>query len=205
MQFTLPFPVVVLGSSDLELCARAQTGDKNAEEWMMRRYRKLVAFAARDYRIPGLSSEDLRSVALIALVKAIRTYTDDRIDFERYARLIIQRDMVSEVRKQKRSRVELTNADDVAGLLEDEADAGDSDSIIDDVATSLLFRKLAAVLEPIEISIIVGKLAEKTDAEIGKDLSLSRITIWRRMQAIRLKLAGHEALRGLISVPGDRR
>mgnify|MGYP000865281480 CR=1 FL=1 len=162
LQFTLPFPVVVLGNSDLELCARAQSGDRPAEEWMMRRYRKLVAFAARDYRIPGLVPDDLRSVASVAILKAIRTYTDDRIEFERYARFVIGRDMVSEVRRHKRARVEFTNADEVAGILEGEADPMDGEAIVDDIATSQLLRQLASVLEPVEISIIVGKLDRKS-------------------------------------------
>jgi len=171
----------------------------------MRRYRKLVVFAARDYRIPGLVPDDLRSVASVAILKAIRTYTDDRIEFERYARFVIGRDMVSEVRRHKRARVEFTNADEVAGILEGEADPMDGEAIVDDIATSQLLRQLASVLEPVEISIIIGKLAEKTDQEIGVDLGLSRITIWRRMQAIRLKLAGHEALSGISAFSGDQR
>jgi RNA polymerase sigma factor (sigma-70 family) len=205
LQFTLPFPVVVLGNSDLELCARSQAGDRRAEERMFERYRRLVGFAARDYRIPGLGPDDLRSVASVAIVKAIRTYTDDRIEFERYARLVIQRDMVSEVRRLNRSRVELTNADDVASLIEDTADPIDGDKIVEEIAATELFRRLAGVLEPIEIRILIGKLHEKTDAEIGSDLKLSRITIWRRMQAIRQKLEGHDALKGVLSVRGDRR
>lgn len=192
--------MVVLGSSDLELCARAQTGDKNAEERMFERYRRLVGFAARDYRIPGLSPEDLRSVASIAIIKAIRKYTDDRIEFERFARLIIQRDMVSEVRRQNRLRHEFTNADEVAGILEETADPLGGDEIVEEIAATELFRRLAGVLEPIEVSILIGKLHDKTDAEIGKDLRLSRITIWRRMQAIRKKLEGHDALNGALSV-----
>lgn len=206
LQFTLPFPLVVLGNSDLELCGRARAGNRDAEERMVRRYLKLVGYAARDYRIGGLAPDDLRSVASVSLVKAVRTYTDDRIDFERYARLIIQRDMVSEVRRHRRAHAhELTNADDVAGLLEDEIDPVGSDQIVDDIATTDLFRQLASVLEPIEIAILKGKLAEKTDQEIGDDLKLSRITIWRRMQAIRAKLGGHAALAGCDAFRGDQR
>lgn len=172
---------------------------------MFERYRRLVAFSSRDYRIPGLGPDDLRSVASVAIVKAIRTYTDDRIEFERYARLVIQRDMVSEVRRQNRLRHEFTNADEVAGILEEIVDPVDGDAIIEEIAATELFRRLAGVLEPIEISILIGKLHDKTDAEIGQSLKLSRITIWRRMQAIRKKLEGHDALKGALSVRGDRR
>jgi RNA polymerase sigma factor (sigma-70 family) len=206
LQFLLPFPVVVLGNSDLELCARARAGDRVAEEWLFKRHRALVGYAARDYRIQGLGPDDLRSVASVAIIKAIRTYSDDRIEFERYARLVIGRDMVSEVRRMNRSRVELTNADDVASIIEEAPGAESESSVVEELAASELFRQLAGVLEPIEVSILIGKLHEKTDSEIGKDLGLSRITIWRRMQAIRQKLSEHEALSGVFGVPrGSRR
>lgn len=69
---------------------------------MVRRYERLARFTAKDMRVPGLDPSDLVSVALIAIVKAVRTYRSPTIVFERYAKIVIRRDVISESRKAAR-------------------------------------------------------------------------------------------------------
>jgi RNA polymerase primary sigma factor len=58
-----------------ELCLRAQQGDKEAEELMVRSNAGLVSKFARQYARPGVDADDLFSCGIMALLRAIRGFT----------------------------------------------------------------------------------------------------------------------------------
>lgn len=172
---------------DLDLCALARTGDREAEALMVERHSELASLKAKDARIHGLEEGDLVALALAAILKAVRSYRDKRIPFDRYARYLIAQAMVSASRRQRRVVAEFA-----AAVPEDYIDL---DDILDDSGASpyrgLIFRSdlstLAALLTEEEKHILFMKLQEHTDAEIAVRLGCSEATIWRRMKKIREK------------------
>ena len=174
--------------SDLALCSLARSGDAEAEALIVDRYAELALFKGRDNRIPGLEEGDLVSIALAAILKAVRSYKDERIPFNKYARYLIAQAMVSASRRQKRIPSEYASADPEDLIDLDELIKCDkSDSPFRGLILRSDLSTLAQSLNDQEKQILFMKLQEHTDAEIAKSLHCSEATIWRRMKGIREK------------------
>ena len=64
--------------SESEIVSRAQQGDKEAEEFLLEKYRKNVLIRARSYYLVGGDNEDLIQEGMIGLLKAIWDFRPDR-------------------------------------------------------------------------------------------------------------------------------
>ncbi len=72
--------------TDEELAVKSQSGDREAEELLLKRYSDVVKREIRFLFLVGAETEDLAQEAMIGLVKAIRDYTPDRgAGFHTYA------------------------------------------------------------------------------------------------------------------------
>ena len=60
--------------SDEALCKLAGEGDRDAEEFLVRRYQRLVRGLARPYYLAGGDSDDLIQEGMIGLIFAVREY-----------------------------------------------------------------------------------------------------------------------------------
>ena len=90
----------ISSSDSLEaLCARAQEGDRTAEEVLAERCSHLVKSCARPFFLAGADSEDLIQEGMLGLLKAIRSYDASHgVPFEAYARVCIRSRIYSAVR-----------------------------------------------------------------------------------------------------------
>lgn len=85
--------------SDETLCALVAEGDREAEEALAARYRRLVRVCARPYFLAGGDSEDLLQEGMIGLLSAIRGYSPDRAaSFPTYAEVCIRNRIRSAIR-----------------------------------------------------------------------------------------------------------
>lgn len=84
---------------DEELQALAVSGDAEAEEALIQRYKRVVRSAARPYFLAGGDSEDLLQEGLMGLLSAIRTYQSGQgASFHSYSVLCIRRRIISAIR-----------------------------------------------------------------------------------------------------------
>jgi RNA polymerase sporulation-specific sigma factor len=85
--------------SEETLCAKAQGGDRAAEEILAVRCFHLVKSCARPYFLIGADSEDLIQEGMLGLLKAIRSFdVTHGVPFEAYARTCITSRIYSAVR-----------------------------------------------------------------------------------------------------------
>ena len=78
--------------SDLELHAMYLSGDADAGNELVLRYRRLVKICIRPYFLAGGDSEDLLQEGMIGLLSAIREYDPDGgSSFRSFAELCIRR------------------------------------------------------------------------------------------------------------------
>ena len=59
---------------DGALCSLVSKGDREAEELLVIRYRRLVRICARPFFLAGGDREDLIQEGMVGLLKAIRSY-----------------------------------------------------------------------------------------------------------------------------------
>lgn len=91
--------------SDEILQHMAASGDADAEEQLIVRYRRLVIACARGYFLIGGDREDLIQEGMMGLLSAIRTYNSDKqASFSTYAELCITRRMITAVHSASRKK-----------------------------------------------------------------------------------------------------
>ena len=86
--------------TDEDLCARALSGDRPAEETLVLRYSRLVRICTRPFFLAGGDSEDLIQEGMLGLLSAIREFRPDRgARFGTFAKLCIRRRIISAVKE----------------------------------------------------------------------------------------------------------
>lgn len=113
------------GNSELvRLLDGAKSGDEKAFSRLLELYAPLISASAKKYSgsAPSLEEDDLRQEAAICFCKAVAGYDHERdTDFGLYAKICIERGLISHLRVQKR-RMPLTETLDEADMLQDGED-----------------------------------------------------------------------------------
>lgn len=92
-----------------ECFIKLKSGDKNAEEKLIKHNLRLVAHIARKYNAPAsFGKDDLISVGSIGLLKAVRTYSlDNGNTFSTYAARCIENEILMLLRSQKKHALDV--------------------------------------------------------------------------------------------------
>lgn len=90
--------------TDEEVVARAQQGDDDAVEYLLRKYQKLVYIWTRPYFLQGAEDDDLMQEGMIGLFKAIRDFSPGTSSFWSFAKLCIIRNIISAVKGTTRQK-----------------------------------------------------------------------------------------------------
>ena len=91
--------------SDEELCRLSASGDRNAEEALVKRYLRMVRVCARPFFLAGGDSEDLIQEATFGLFKAIREFEPGHdAKFRTFAEVCIRNRIRSAVTTAARSK-----------------------------------------------------------------------------------------------------
>ena len=193
--------------SDLELHAMYLSGDADAGNELVLRYRRLVKICIRPYFLAGGDSEDLLQEGMIGLLSAIREYDPDGgSSFRSFAELCIRRRVISAARSASRQKHAPLND----GLSLEQLQSGESQQVFEHVlvpsAEELVLDKtwtddfIAAnsrFLSEFEADILMDYLSGSSYTEMAQRAGRSEKSIDNAIQRIRKKLARH------ISFPGD--
>lgn len=94
-----------LQQTDERLCSLAAAGDREAEECLATRYRRLVRVCTRPYFLAGGDSEDLIQEGMIGLLSAIRSFRPEKeAEFRSYAETCVRNRVFSAVKAAARSK-----------------------------------------------------------------------------------------------------
>lgn len=185
-------------SSDEQLCALAQQGDRTAEELLTIRYFGTVKSCSRPYFLAGGDGEDLIQEGMLGLLKAIRAFSPERgIPFEAFARMCITRRIYSAVRAASAAKHEpLNHSESIAEtpLFDENPEAAHAAS--DPVSLVIgmeehreMRQKLLSLLSAFESRVLTlyldGCSYEEMAAEVGKSVK----SVDNAIQRIRRKAA----------------
>ncbi len=96
--------------TDAELVQMAQSGNIDAEETLIRKYKETVRIKAKMYFITGADEDDVVQEGMIGLIKAIRQYETGRgTAFGTFASLCITRQIISAIRMADRDKHKALN------------------------------------------------------------------------------------------------
>lgn len=84
--------------SDEELVTRYRSGDQDAADFLVYKYKNLVRMRARSYFLMGADTDDLIQEGMIGFYKAIRSYNEDKnVTFMTFASLCVNRQILTAV------------------------------------------------------------------------------------------------------------
>ena len=81
------------------LLKKAQAGDGEAVNKILKEYTKLLDFNAQKYYLLGGEQEDLVQEGVLGLLKAIKYYDETKSSFSSFANLCIRREMITAIKR----------------------------------------------------------------------------------------------------------
>ena len=107
---------------------KAQSGDNEAIDLILKEYSKLLSFNAQKYYLVGAEKEDLVQEGILGLLKAIKFYDETKSSFSSFAFLCIRREMISAIRKANTQKhMVLNEALKTNAILEDSTNFDDEE------------------------------------------------------------------------------
>ena len=179
--------------TDEELCLKAVSGDRLAEEMLVMRYMRLARACARPYFLAGGDSEDLLQEAMFGLLKAIREYDSTRdASFKTFADVCIRNRIRSAVTAASRDKHALLNHSvpiEEQPLLESGHAPDPEDLFISREEEEERFSALSSKLSSLEQRILSLYLHGFSYREIGEQVGRSDKSVDNAVQRIRRKAA----------------
>jgi len=97
--------------TDDEIVEYAQSGDKLAIEYLIKKYKSFVKIKSRSYFLIGADREDIIQEGMIGLYKAIRDYRIDKLaSFRAFAELCITRQIITAIKTATRQKHQPLNS-----------------------------------------------------------------------------------------------
>lgn len=189
------------GCSDEVLCRRAQQGDVQAAELLVKRYSRLVKTCARPYFLVGADAEDLLQEGMLGLLDAIRAFDESKgAPFGAFAHLCVTRNIYSAVRTAAARKHDPLNRSMSMDrpLFEDLAQShtrvtqpmGDPESlVIGNEEREELMQRLLALLSEFETKVLSLFLDGLSYAEMSETLHKPVKAVDNAIQRIKRKSA----------------
>lgn len=194
------------GFSDKELVLKAQAGDLDAEETLMRKYKETVRIKGKMYYMAGADEDDVMQEGMIGLLKAIRQYDPDKeASFGTFASICITRQIISAIRSADREKHKALNT---SISLNDRLNDNDDDITLEDTLrtnmaenpeTLLVIKDIVYyimhngdnILSDFEMEVLSEVLKGKKLEEIAEKLGRTSKSIDNAMQRTKKKVVAY--------------
>ncbi len=187
-----------VNTADEVLVAKARNGCDDSLAVLIARYLPLISAKARGYEYSFLEKDDLVQEGMIALLKAIRSFVEEKgTSFNTFAVICIDNSIKSAVRSAGRLKhMPLNNyvplySDDIGGQFYDQLSASSAGSpealVIKKEEYALLKRKIATLLSGFEREILTLYLNGCTYEEMAAKLSVTVKSVDNALQRVRRK------------------
>ncbi len=186
---------VIYELTDEELCCKAASGDRVAEEVLVMRYMRLARACARPYFLAGGDSEDLLQEAMVGLLKAIREYDETRdVSFRTFAEVCVKnriRSAVTAASRDKHAPLNHSVPMEEQPLLEKDHASDPEELFINREEEAERLEALNRKLSPLEQRILSLYLHGFSYREIGEQVGRTDKSVDNAVQRIRRKVAEH--------------
>ena len=120
--------------TDEELIAIIKSGDKQAFDYLINRYKELVNIKVSKYFIIGAEKDDIVQEGLIGLFKAIKSYKPDmKNSFKSFANMCIERQLITAIKTSNRQKHMPLNSYLSLNMSAYDEDESESDTSLIDV------------------------------------------------------------------------
>ena len=188
---------------DEDLVASAKSGDDQASEYLINKYRNFVRVKAKAYFLIGADREDIIQEGMIGLYKAIRDFRADKLSsFRAFAELCITRQIITAIKTATRQKhIPLNSYISLNKPIYDE----DSDRTLLDVISSIkvsdpeelvinqeasatMRERIRKNLSELECKVLTAYLEGKSYQEMANELNRHVKSIDNALQRVKRKL-----------------
>ncbi|GGO08552.1 RNA polymerase sporulation sigma factor SigH [Saccharibacillus kuerlensis] len=189
--------------SDEEVVEAVHTGDSEALEYLINKYRNFVRAKARSYFLIGADREDIIQEGMIGLYKSIRDFRGDKLaSFKAFAELCITRQIITAIKTATRQKHIPLNSyvsldkpiyeEDSERTLLDVISVSQvcdpEELVINREEFSGLEDKMAEILSELERQVLMLYLDGRSYQEIAVDLRRHVKSIDNALQRVKRKL-----------------
>ena len=188
------FPPALNRAEEAELIGKLDAGDHNARQELITHNLRLVSHIARKYQIPGYGADDLISIGVIGLIKAVDSFKSaSGTPLGTYAARCIENEILMTLRASRKRRGDVSLSDPVGSdgegndityqdILGTDADAV-SRPLEDDAERTMLLHAIETLCERDRRIILlrfgIGGTHEATQKEVADLLGISQSYISR--------------------------
>jgi len=185
------------------MVARAKTGDKKAQEFIIKRYKNFVRSRARSYFLIGADREDIVQEGMIGLFKAIRDYQPNKMSsFRSFADLCVKRQIITAIKTATRQKHMPLNSYISLNkpLYDEESDRTLYDMMVNNKELNpehliikqeewhLMALQMGKVLSDLEWQVLTAYIDGKSYQEIAVDMNRHIKSIDNALQRVKKKL-----------------
>ena len=189
--------------SDEEIIELIKSGDKQALEYLINKYKELVNMKVTKYFIIGAEKDDIIQEGLIGLFKAIKNYSNDKQNsFKTFANLCIERQLITAIKTSNRQKHSPLNSylslnlaafdnDDTEGSLIEVFNSNLIEDPLDTITKKEYFQKLENTIDEslsdFEKQVLHRYLNGESYVKIAEKLNTPVKSIDNAIQRIRKK------------------
>ena len=189
--------------TDEEIVTLCQSGDGDAQDYLLDRYKNFVRSKARSYFLIGADHEDIVQEGMIGLYKAVRDYRPEKLSsFRVFAELCITRQIITAIKTATRQKhIPLNSYVSLnKPLYDEESDRTLLDVIMEGRATNpeellisqedlnTINQQISEVLSSLEQEVLNAYLDGKSYQEIAEHLGRHVKSIDNALQRVKRKL-----------------
>lgn len=203
LKFGMKLNEKYLQFEDDELIGLVHTGDSEALDYLIQKYRNFVRAKARTYFLIGADKEDIVQEGMIGLYKAVRDFKGDKLSsFKAFAELCITRQIITAIKTATRQKhIPLNSYVSLDKPIYDE----ESDRTLMDIISGTkvlnpeeliinqeefddIELKMAELLSDLERKVLALYLDGQTYQEISEELNRHVKSIDNALQRVKRKL-----------------
>lgn len=189
--------------TDEELCVKAQEGDENSVNELLKKYKSLINKLSRSYFLLGGDIEDIVQEGMIGLYKAIMKYKDEKnASFKTFASTCIKNQIQSAVRLASSEKNKVLST--ALPIIEENQNEDDDEEMEIIVPSSLplpetqvlerenvkeIFEAIKTSLSTLEYKVLLLYLKGYNYNEISQSMNISKKSIDNALTRIKNKLS----------------
>ncbi len=176
--------------SDNELAVMSKDGDSEAGVVLLHRYTGLIKSRALAFYNGAIEMEDLMQEGIIALYQCIKSFDPAASSFSTFARLCVDRALISEVRAvSRKKRIPKDKLIRLCDVPETAASQSPEDMLIETEDVSALGNNLRTQLSKLEYKTLMLYLHNFSVSDTACALAVSEKTVNNALYRIRNKLS----------------
>ena len=189
--------------SDEDIIEMIKSGDKQALEYLINKYKELVNMKVTKYFIIGAEKDDIVQEGLIGLFKAIKNYSNNKQNsFKTFANLCIERQLITAIKTSNRQKHSPLNSylslniaaydnDEQEGSLMEVFNSNLIEDPLDTVTKKEYFQKLESTIDEslsdFEKQVLHRYLNGESYVKIAEKLNTQVKSVDNAIQRIRKK------------------